>query len=140
MAEQVQFELVGPEGTLASEQVDMVVVPGAEGDFGVLPEHAPLLSLLRPGIISTYRGDQVEKRIFVGGGFVEANPHGCIVLAEDAVLVEQIDAAAAQQTLKDAQDDLGDAKEPSETERLRLERAVAVAQARLDAIATTASH
>ena len=54
--------------------------------------------------------------------------------------VEQIDAAAAQQTLKDAQDDLGDAKEPSETERLRLERAVAVAQARLDAIATTASH
>jgi F-type H+-transporting ATPase subunit epsilon len=136
MAEQVQFELVAPEGTLASEQVDMVVVPGAEGDFGILPEHAPLLSLLRPGIISTYRGDRVEKRIFVAGGFAEANPHGCIVLAENAQALDQIDSATAQEALKNAQDDLADAKDPSELERARLERALAVAQARLEAIAT----
>ncbi len=140
MAEQVQFELVAPEGTLASEQVDMVVVPGAEGDFGVLPEHAPLLSLLRPGIITTYQGERVERRIFVAGGFAEANPKGCIVLAEGAEPVDQIDPAAAQQALKDAQDDLGDAKDPSEAERARLERGVAVAQARLDAIAASAAH
>ena len=82
--DKVAFELVAPERLLASEMVDMVVAPGAEGDFGVLPQHSLFMSLLRPGVIEIYEGGQVTQRIFVGGGFAEVNERGCIVLAEEA--------------------------------------------------------
>ncbi|MDX6749446.1 F0F1 ATP synthase subunit epsilon [Geminicoccaceae bacterium 1502E] len=129
----LRFELVAPERLLASEEVDMVVLPGSEGDFGVLPQHAPFLSLLRPGIIGIYRGDKLERRIFVAGGFAEVNGQGCIVLGEAAEPVDELDAEKARQALKNAEEDLADAKEPSESERERLERAIRVAQARLEA-------
>ena len=73
MASKVAFELVAPERLLASIEADMVVIPGAEGDFGVLPDHAPLMSLLRPGVIAVYQGDRVDRRLFVDGGFAEVN-------------------------------------------------------------------
>ena len=132
MAEKIQFDLVSPERLLASEQVDMVVLPGEEGDFGVLAEHAPVLSLLRPGLITTYAGDRPDKRIFVAGGFAEVNQSGCTVLAEAAEPVEEIDRGRAARALQDARDDLSDTKSPSESERERLERAVKIAEARLD--------
>jgi F-type H+-transporting ATPase subunit epsilon len=133
-AGKVSFELVAPERVLARDEVDMVVIPGAEGDFGVLPEHAPLLSLLRPGVISIYEADKVTGRIFVAGGFAEVNPVGCTVLAEQAERVDEIQLHSAQQALKDAQEDLADKKDPSEAEKERLERAVAVAEARVAAV------
>lgn len=133
MADTLRFELVAPERLLASDEVDMVVLPGAEGDFGVLPQHAPFLSLLRPGVIGIYRGDKLERRIFVAGGFAEVSTTGCIVLGEGAQPVEELDAAKARQALKDAEEDLADAKEPGEGERERLERAIRVAQARVEA-------
>ena len=71
MPDPFSFELVSPEKLLFSEDVEMVVVPGAEGDFGVLVGHAPLISALRPGVIGTYTGSTVDKRIFVAGGFAE---------------------------------------------------------------------
>lgn len=111
MAEQVEFELVSPEKLLVSDPVDMVVVPGAEGDFGVLPRHAPLLSTVRPGVISVYEGGAVTKRIFVAGGFAEVTPERCTVLAEVAVPVDEINRAEAEQKLKDAREDLQDAKD-----------------------------
>jgi F-type H+-transporting ATPase subunit epsilon len=111
VAEQVEFELVSPEKLLISEEVDMVVVPGMEGDFGVLPRHAPLLSTVRPGVISVYQGNDVTQRIFVAGGFAEATPERCTVLAEMAVPVEDIDRGDAEQKLKDAREDLQDAKD-----------------------------
>jgi F-type H+-transporting ATPase subunit epsilon len=142
MAEALQFELVSPERVLASEPVGMVVLPGAEGDFGVLPLHAPFMSLLRPGVIATYEGDRVVRRIFVAGGFAEVNEKSCIVLAEGAEPVEEIDPRAARQALADAQEDLADAREPGEAERERLETAVRVAEARLEAAGegTAAAH
>ena len=89
--DKVLFELVSPERLLASEQVDMVVVPGAEGDFGVLPRHAPLLSVLRPGVVGLWQGNAETTRIFVAGGFAEVNEEGCTVLAirlaEDAIVL-----------------------------------------------------
>jgi F-type H+-transporting ATPase subunit epsilon len=109
-ADKVEFELVSPERLLLSEQVDMVVVPGAEGDFGVLPRHAPLISTLRPGIIRVFEGREVKKRIFVAGGFAEVTPERCTVLAEEAVPVGEIDAAKIEQELKDLGEDLADAK------------------------------
>ncbi len=71
MANAVQFELVSPERLVISAEVDMVVVPGAEGDFGVLPGHAPLISNVRPGVISIYNDRAIEARVFVAGGFAE---------------------------------------------------------------------
>jgi F-type H+-transporting ATPase subunit epsilon len=139
-AGKVSFELVAPERILARDEVDMVVIPGAEGDFGVLPEHAPLLSLLRPGVISVWEADRVTGRIFVAGGFAEVNPIGCIVLAEQAQRVDEISLPAAQQALKDAQEDLADKKDPSEAEKERLERAVAVAEARVAAVSEGVGH
>ena len=68
MADKVQFELVSPEKLLLSEAVDMVVVPGTEGNFGVLPGHALFISTVRPGVIDVYEDKNISERIFVSGG------------------------------------------------------------------------
>ena len=128
-ADKVRFELVAPERLLASEWVDMVVAPGAEGDFGVLPQHSLFMSLLRPGVIEIHDGGAVQRRIFVGGGFAEVNERGCIVLAEEAMPVEDIDLGKARQRLKDAQDDLAEAT--NDVDRARLEREIAIAEAQI---------
>jgi F-type H+-transporting ATPase subunit epsilon len=127
----VAFELVAPERLLASIEADMVVIPGADGDFGVLPAHAPLMSLLRPGVISVYQGDRVDRRLFVDGGFAEVNEQGCIVLAERAEPLEEIQVDGARQQLRDAEEDVGGAK--GDAERERLEKTVEIARARLEA-------
>ena len=72
MADKLIFELVSPSALLASEEVDMVVVPGADGDFGVLAGHAPVLSNLRAGVVDIHNDGQVTKSLFVEGGFAEA--------------------------------------------------------------------
>ena len=89
MAGTVDFELVSPERLVISAPVEMVVVPGAEGDFGVLPGHAPFISTVRTGVISIWSGGAVTQRIFVAGGFAEVNPERCTVLAEEAVGLEK---------------------------------------------------
>lgn len=129
----VEFELVSPERLLVSEPVDMVVVPGSEGDFGVLPRHAPLISTVRPGVIAVHDGGQVTERIFVAGGFAEVTPARCTVLAEQALPVAEIDRGAADQQLKDAREDLADAT--SNEERSTAARQIAVAEAMLQATA-----
>jgi F-type H+-transporting ATPase subunit epsilon len=134
MADTLTLDLVSPERVLASEPVEMVTLPAADGDIGILPEHAPLLTLLRPGIITIWKGANPERRIFVSGGFAEINQSGCIVLADGVEPLEDIDRAAADQAVKDAQDDLGDAKEPSESEQKRLDDALKVALARVEAL------
>ena len=127
----VVFELVAPERLLASEEVDMVVAPGAAGDFGVLPNHSLLMSLLRPGVIEIWQGQQVTRRIFVVGGFAEVNPRGCIVLAEEALPVEELDLEAARRRLQNARDDLGEAKD--DAGRAAAEREIAIAEAQIQA-------
>jgi F-type H+-transporting ATPase subunit epsilon len=126
-SDKVEFELVSPERLLLSEQVDMVVVPGADGDFGVLPRHAPLISTLRPGVIRIFEGRELKDRIFVAGGFAEVTAERCTVLAEEAMPVAEIDIAAIDQELKDLGEDLADAKSDAEREALR--RRIAVRQA-----------
>jgi F-type H+-transporting ATPase subunit epsilon len=127
MAEgKVAFELVSPERLLLSEEVDMVEVPGEEGDFGVLVRHAPLISTLRPGVIKVHDGGSVTQRIFVAGGFAEVTPQRCTVLAEEAVEVGEIDKAAAEQRLSDARDDLLDAKD--DIQKSVAERQIKVAE------------
>ncbi len=106
MADNVDFELVSPERLLLSVPVEMVVVPGAEGDFGVLAGHAPMITGVRTGVISTYDGGRIDRRIFVAGGFAEVTPERCTVLAEEAVLLDDADRAAAEARLKAGQDEL----------------------------------
>ena len=89
-ADKVHFELVTPARLLVVEDADMVVVPGGDGDFGVLPGHAPLLSTLRAGVVHLYDGDAIVERIFVSGGFAEVTAERCTVLAEEAVRVAEI--------------------------------------------------
>ncbi|MCH8997948.1 MAG: F0F1 ATP synthase subunit epsilon [Proteobacteria bacterium] len=108
--EKVEFELVTPERLVISRGVDMVVVPGAEGDFGVLPGHTPMVSTVRPGIVNVYEGREIVERLFVAGGFAEVTAARCTVLADRAVAVDELDPAATEQTLKDAREDLADAK------------------------------
>jgi F-type H+-transporting ATPase subunit epsilon len=129
MAETVEFELVSPEKLLLSKAVEMVVVPGTEGDFGVLPRHAPLLSTIRPGVINVYEGGQVTQRLFVAGGFAEVTGRRCTVLAEEALPIEEIDRAAVEMDLSDSRDDLLDAK--NDDERKAIEVKIAVAEAKL---------
>ncbi len=100
MADTVEFELVAPEELLFSEPVELVVVPGAEGDFGVLPGHSPLISTLRTGVIAVYENDSVNRRIFVSGGFAEVTPERCTVLADEAVALDAADRAAIEDRVK----------------------------------------
>jgi F-type H+-transporting ATPase subunit epsilon len=132
MADQIQFELVSPERLLMSEPVEMVVVPGVEGDFGVLPGHAPLVSTVRPGTIAVFEGGKVVQRIFVARGFAEVTGERCTVLAEQAMPVADIDRAATEGEIRDAREDLREAKD--DAEQARLESRIAVAEAKLAAL------
>ncbi len=100
----VEFELVSPAKLLVSELVEMVVIPGAEGDIGVLPGHSPLIATVRPGIIDIHEGGKVRDRIFVGGGFAEVSPNRCTVLAEEATPVDEINLATAEARLTEARE------------------------------------
>jgi F-type H+-transporting ATPase subunit epsilon len=131
VADKVAFQLVAPERLLATADVDMVVVPGAEGDFGVLPQHSLFMSVVRPGVIETYDGGRVSERIFVAGGFAEVNERGCTVLAEEAMPADEIDLAQARRRLSDAQDDLREAT--NDAARARCEREIRIAEAQIQA-------
>ena len=134
----VDFELVSPERLLVSQPVDMVVVPGGEGDFGVLPGHAPLISTVRSGVIEIYEGSAVTDRIFVAGGFAEVTAERCTVLAELAMPVAEIDATRTEQQLREARDAAAQAK--SDEERGAAERLAQLAEAKLEALRRGAVH
>ena len=134
MAETTEFELVSPERLVLDEPVEMVVVPGSEGYFGVLPRHAPFITTLKPGTIEVYESGKVKDRIFVSGGFAEVTPERCTVLADEAVRVGEIDTARLEETIKDLSENLGAAQ--SEAERAQIARRLDVARAMLNA----ASH
>jgi F-type H+-transporting ATPase subunit epsilon len=116
-----QFDLVSPEKLVFSGEVEQVDVPGSEGDFGVLAHHAPLIAMLKPGILSIL-GSGEAKRIVVGGGFAEVNEQGLTVLAELAVPVEDFDRTQLAAQIKDTEEDLADAADDAarDTARERL--------------------
>jgi F-type H+-transporting ATPase subunit epsilon len=150
MADRVQFELVTPERLMLSTEVEMVVVPGTEGNFGVLPGHSPLISTIRPGMIDIYQTRAaISERIFVVGGIAEVTPERCTVLAEEAMSSSELDRGAIEAELQGIEGNLpslreqvgraGDADRDRLAAELRsLERQQAVARAKLQAIAATA--
>jgi F-type H+-transporting ATPase subunit epsilon len=128
----VDLTIVTPSGPAYRGDVDSVVLPGSEGDFGVLPGHARLISTVRPGVISVFQNGKVTDRIFVEGGFAEVTGTGCTVLAEHAVPVSDLQRDSAQQAIQDAKEDIEDAKD--DEARKEAAKALEVAEARLQAI------
>jgi F-type H+-transporting ATPase subunit epsilon len=109
------FELTSPERLVFSGEVEHVVVPGFEGEFGVLADHAPLISLLRPGILKVL-GPQ-EQQFVVRGGFAEVNPKGLTVLADFAASVADVDREMLASQIKDLEEDVADAAEGEARDR-----------------------
>jgi F-type H+-transporting ATPase subunit epsilon len=145
----VQLELVTPERLIVSTAVEMVVVPGTEGNFGVLPGHAPLISTIRPGTIDIYGGgigSTVARRIFVVGGIAEVTPERCTVLADEATDPDTLDRAALDRELTEIEGNLPSLRDQighaagTDRERLsgelrRLEHRQEVARAKLQTLA-----
>lgn len=133
MADKVAFELVSPEKLLFSADVDMVVVPGTEGDFAILPGHAPFISTVRPGVLDVYEGGinpaNLKTRIFVAGGFAETADSRLTVLAEEAVPLTDLNRARIEARLADARARLQDASD--DEAKAQAERAIGVAEAML---------
>ena len=113
----LHFDLVSPEKLLFSGDVDQVDVPGSEGDFGVLAGHAPFVTTVRPGILTIFQGGAGLK-VVVNGGFAEVNPEGLTVLADMAVPLEDFDRAVLAGQIKDTEEDVADAKEPWQRDKL----------------------
>jgi F-type H+-transporting ATPase subunit epsilon len=102
---------------LFSGEVEQVDVPGAEGDFGVLPNHAPFVTTVRPGILTLFREGGALK-IVVNGGFAEVNPQGLTVLADMAVPLEDFDRSGLASQIKDAEEDVADTKDDWQRDKL----------------------
>jgi F-type H+-transporting ATPase subunit epsilon len=122
MAEKIHFDLVSPERLLLSEDVDMVTLPGAEGYFGVLAGHAPVISALRPGVIEVKGGETPELKLFVRGGFAEVDARKVIVLAEEAIPMADFDLSALDGRIRDTEEDLAAAKTDAERARVAEQR------------------
>ncbi len=115
------FELVSPEKLLFSGDVEEVVIPGTEGDFAVLKDHAPVISALRPGVLS-YKDSKGDKQtLFVRGGFADVSSVGLIVLAELAVPVADMTDVLFDAEVKLASDEL-QAAQSEDSRRLAAER------------------
>lgn len=130
--DKVEFELVAPERLVLAASADMVVVPGAEGNFGVLPGHSLLISTVRPGVIDIYEGNAVKERMFVAGGIAEVTPERCTVLASEAIALADIDRGAVDAQIKDLREDISDARDDGE--RQTAEAALLVAEAKIAAL------
>ncbi|MGZ8321878.1 MAG: F0F1 ATP synthase subunit epsilon [Rhodoplanes sp.] len=121
------FELVSPERLMFSGEVTQVDVPGEEGDFGVLAGHAPMVATIRPGVLTIHSDQTAPVMIVVRGGFAEVSASGVTVLAQEVVPVDEIEPDTIQQAIKDAEEDVADAKTDADRNR---------AAARLDHLKT----
>jgi F-type H+-transporting ATPase subunit epsilon len=110
MADTIHFDLVSPEQLLLSEDVIMVTLPGTEGYFGVLAGHAPVISTLRPGVIDVQGGESGNLRLFVRGGFAEVDATKVVVLAEEAISLDDFDVEALDARIRNTEEDLAAAK------------------------------
>ena len=123
MAEAFKFELVSPERLLVSEEVESVIIPGTDGEMTVMARHAPVMSTIKPGVVTVRPISGAEQRYVVFGGFADILPEGCTLLAESAVAVKDIDRADLTRRIGEAREDVADAKD--EAARTRAEQYLA---------------
>jgi len=105
------FELVSPDKMLFNGPAQAVLVPGVDGDFQVLNDHAPVMTAVRPGVVGIDDAEGKHHRVFVRGGFADASKHALILLAETAIPFEELNAEALNQEIRDAEEDVADATE-----------------------------
>ncbi|MDH6231546.1 F-type H+-transporting ATPase subunit epsilon [Mesorhizobium soli] len=117
MAEAFKFELVSPERLLVSEEVQSVVIPGAEGEMTVLVNHSPVMTTIKPGVVTVKSVSGQEERYVVFGGFADILPSGCTLLAESATSVKDIDRAELARRIQEAREDAADAKDDEDKTR-----------------------
>jgi len=122
MAETTLFELVSPERLIMSKDVTMVVVPGSEGLFGVLPRHTSMLSALAPGVVDIYEEGAITEQLFVVNGFAEVTGDRCTVLAEDVIPIEELNPDELEEKIGEMRDE---AKNASEVDVIRLNDLIA---------------
>ena len=121
----ISFDLVSPENLIFNDEVGMIIVPGKDGDFGVLPGHSKVMSSLRPGRVMVYgEGKNLLKSFFVSGGFAEVNPEKCIVLAESVDEVNSLDKSSIEKEIQ----------ELSGQENDMAKEQLGIAKAKIDAI------
>ena len=121
----ISFDLVSPENLIFNDEVGMIIVPGKDGDFGVLPGHSKVMSSLRPGRVMVYGEDKnLLKAFFVSGGFAEVNPEKCIVLAESVDEINSLEKSSIEKQIQD----LEGVEDDSKKEQLN------IAKAKIDAI------
>ncbi len=111
MADPFPFELVSPERLLLSEPVVSVVVPGSEGEFEVLKNHAPFMATIKPGVVTVTPASGAAQRFFIRGGFADVNAGGLTILAEQAIPVESLNADTIAKEIRDAEEDVNDARD-----------------------------
>ena len=124
----IKFELVTPETLVTSREVELVVVPGVEGDIGVLMGHSRTMTLLRTGFVCVFEGDKVIECYLVDDGFAEIRDDYCVVLAEQATLEADIDRTAFETRLRELDDELRLARDPLDVERFDLQKQMIQAQ------------
>ena len=124
----ISFDLVSPENLIFNDEVGMIIVPGKDGDYGVLPGHSKVMSSLRPGRLMVYgEGKNLLKAFFVSGGFAEVNPEKCIVLAESVDEINSIEKSLIEKEIQDLEgQDNDNAREK-----------LTIAKAKLESISTS---
>ena len=111
MAEAFKFELVSPERLLVSEEVESVIIPGTDGEMTVMAKHAPVMTTIKPGVVTVRAASGGETRYVVFGGFADILPEGCTLLAESAVAVRDIDRTDLARRIGEAREDVADARD-----------------------------
>ena len=124
----ISFDLVSPEQLFFNDEAGMIIVPGKDGDIGVLPRHSKVLSSLRPGRVMVYgENKNLLKSFFVAGGFVEINPEKCIVLAEGVNEMSDLDKSSIQQQIQELESGASDSAKEE----------LAIAQSKIAALDST---
>lgn len=119
MSSKLHFKIVSPERLLFADDIDMVTIPGSQGDFGVLPSHAPVVSTLRPGLVTIYDEGDIKERIYVADGFVHITEESCTILAEESIFLAEMDAKMIEETIKQAKKELENARTEEEKDILK---------------------
>jgi F-type H+-transporting ATPase subunit epsilon len=121
----ISFDLVSPENLIFNDEVGMIIVPGKDGDFGVLPGHSKVMSSLRPGRVMVYGEDKnLLKAFFVSGGFAEVNPEKCIVLAESVDEINELEKATIEKEIQELEGQESDT----------IKEQLSIAKAKIDAL------
>ena len=121
----ISFDLVSPENLIFNDKVGMIIVPGKDGDLGILPGHSKVISTLRPGRVMIYGEDKnLLKSFFVSGGFAEINPEKCIVLAENVEELSSLEKSLLEKEIQQLE---------SQNE-MKTNEQLLIAKAKLDAI------